>query len=1170
MKSKSRLRFYTNLFLTSALAIGGSFVIAKSALAEGTPAGTTITNTATGSFEGETSVGTVTVTSNAVTLSVLEVTGITVDTAGVNKATPAQVSADNLTPGPYQSTATEIVRGDIVYFDFRITNTGNSPTAIFIPDVTTISGTGGGIQRSVRVIAVDPDGLVATNAPTVLTTLVPNGGGITTAFLGTTDGYIPVNGTVTVRVAVEITGTQVGETTTVVLGNTAVANGQNEDYIPSPAPANRDVYTSDLALPAPIPTTGYAVGLPTANTGYAGTGRGIDQTVETDGNPVNGDTAFFRKEASNTQTATITQGIDYGDAPNSFFTVLNSATGYSNSGASHLISKVLGTDLFMGAGLPDAEANGVAAAAAADAIGDDSTTAPSIDDENGVTLPTLLSSSTNYTATVNVTNNTGSPAYLVGWIDFNKNNVFDAGEAQVFDQTSGTSTSIPTTNAITTITPIPTGTTALPKTLTWTGISGLASNDVLYARFRLTTDLSVIGNTTVTSIVAQPNRPLGIGEVEDYRITVGSVVQTPLTCDGRFYQIRATANNSNLYLINRFTNPYQDFLQSGTPTGTILNGLAYNPIDNYMYALFRGATSGSATGVTATNALYRLDNSTIVALGGITGLPNGFAPTAADFGPDGSYYVTRANGTAQSGIIELYKINISTRTATLIPLSQATGNIGDFAYNPVDGQLYGVGGGGNVTLFKINPATGAVTTATITGTSITPETWGTAFFDPIGTFYAYSNGGRFYRINKDLGVATLLSTAPTANVSDGAVCQFTSEKIDVVKAAGSVTRINPTTFDIPYTIQVKNPSTFNAPNVQITENFNLDPTFTAGSPTISIQVAPTVTSGTLTVNPSFTGLTTTTYNLLSGLNSLAAGASGTITFTVRLVYANEGNVPTTVLNNQVYASTITSTTAPGTPNPGFTFPSNIPVPPPDLLTADTSTNGNTLPLTANADTPSPTPVTLPTASNPNLLLVKRLTAINDVPIATAVNDGVASSNDDNANWFTTASTIPITATGYLQGEISRSGVKPGDRLEYTIYFLSAGDTPITNVTICDLIPPNTTFVNNAYDVVSGSSNRGIVFANSTITPTSYLTGLFDGDRAKFYPANILPPSACKKPTTDVDLNVADNTDGLVVVDVARRILAPDPAAIVELIPFATGVGAPLNSYGFVRFQVQVK
>ncbi len=219
----------------------------------------------------------------------------------------------------------------------------------------------------------------------------------------------------------------------------------------------------------------------------------------------------------------------------------------------------------------------------------------------------------------------------------------------------------------------------------------------------------------------------------------------------------------------------------------------------------------------------------------------------------------------------------------------------------------------------------------------------------------------------------------------------------------------------------------------------------------------------------------------------------------------------------------------------------------------------TVPLNSNSVTFE---VTAPIASNPRLLLVKRITAINGVAITTVVNDGLASSADDNVNWISTTSTTPVPASAppndYLKGDITRNDVIPGDRLEYTIYFLSAGDVNISNVTICDLIPPNTTFENNAY-----GSNLGIVFANST--PITPLTGLFDGDRANFYPAGSLPPTTCKKPTTNATLTAADNTDGLVVVDVVK---ISDP--LPNFLPPATGVGAPANSYGFVRFQVKVK
>jgi len=507
MKLKSRPRFYTSLLLTSALAIGGSFSLAKLALAAGTAAGTVITNTATGSFDGETSGTSGTVTSNDVTLSVLEVAGILVAPLGTpTEATVAEAGLDGATPGPYQNQQ-GINNLDIVYYDFTITNTGNSPTAIFIPDVVTIGGTNGtssGAVQRIKVIAVDPDGAgvspsIAISAVTGGTT-VPGGGAITTAFLGASNGYIPVNGTVTVRVAVQILGVQVGNTTTVVLGDTGLNNNsvgtQNQDWVISGAPV-RDVYTSDLAngTANPYPVGGF----PT-----------VDQTAETNGSPVNGDAVNFRKEASAFLSASVANAIDYGDALETsiFDTAINSASSYANSGASHIIN----TAIRIGSNATDAEADGVSTV---NADGDD---LAGTDDEDGVTLPTLLTSTTSYSATVNVTNTTGSDAYLVGWIDFNKNGAFDAGEVQVLDEVPGTPLIID---------PIATGASGVNKTLTWTlpsilPVPVLVTGDVLYARFRLTTDLNVIGSTTVASIVAQPNRPLGVGEVEDYRITVGA------------------------------------------------------------------------------------------------------------------------------------------------------------------------------------------------------------------------------------------------------------------------------------------------------------------------------------------------------------------------------------------------------------------------------------------------------------------------------------------------------------------------------------------------------------------------------------------------------------------------------------------------------------------------
>ena len=186
----------------------------------------------------------------------------------------------------------------------------------------------------------------------------------------------------------------------------------------------------------------------------------------------------------------------------------------------------------------------------------------------------------------------------------------------------------------------------------------------------------------------------------------------------------------------------------------------------------------------------------------------------------------------------------------------------------------------------------------------------------------------------------------------------------------------------------------------------------------------------------------------------------------------------------------------------------------------------------------------PTASNPNLILVKRITAVNTTSITTTVddsNDNPAtadvdeSSFDNNPNWPT-----PVDANGisqFLRGDISRNSIKPDDELEYTIYFLSSGDKPITNANVCDMIPANTTYVPGSMQI----------FFNSN---TTNLTDASNDDAGEFFASGNTPTVPC--PT--------DNGKGAVVINAADS-----PAAL----PNATAPGTPSDSYGYIRFRVKV-
>jgi uncharacterized repeat protein (TIGR01451 family) len=182
------------------------------------------------------------------------------------------------------------------------------------------------------------------------------------------------------------------------------------------------------------------------------------------------------------------------------------------------------------------------------------------------------------------------------------------------------------------------------------------------------------------------------------------------------------------------------------------------------------------------------------------------------------------------------------------------------------------------------------------------------------------------------------------------------------------------------------------------------------------------------------------------------------------------------------------------------------------------------------------------ASPPNLLLVKRITAINGVNVTTIVDDP-GSTNDNAVNW-----PLPLNAANsistYLRGAIDGGVVRPNDILEYTIYFLSNGGSPVTNVNLCDLVPANSTFMPTSF---SSSPESGISL--SIGSTTTNLTNVPDADGGEYFAPRAIPSVTCS----------ATNTNGAVMVRVVQS-----PANL----PNATAPGTP-NSYGFIRFRARV-
>jgi hypothetical protein len=192
-------------------------------------------------------------------------------------------------------------------------------------------------------------------------------------------------------------------------------------------------------------------------------------------------------------------------------------------------------------------------------------------------------------------------------------------------------------------------------------------------------------------------------------------------------------------------------------------------------------------------------------------------------------------------------------------------------------------------------------------------------------------------------------------------------------------------------------------------------------------------------------------------------------------------------------------------------------------------------------------ITGSSSSSPNVLLVKRITAINGDPSSNPndqtpldqienLTTGPQAQDDNHPHWL----------DNYLQGSIQGGRVKPEDLVDYKIYFLSAGDKAAAKVKVCDRIPQNQLFAPTTFGVEQGIQ---VEVGGQTLTYTNRL----DGDAATFYSPGESLPSFCGVDGSDPNINPT----GAIVVDLGT-------------LPKSTSSGTPSNSYGFINFRATVK
>lgn len=204
---------------------------------------------------------------------------------------------------------------------------------------------------------------------------------------------------------------------------------------------------------------------------------------------------------------------------------------------------------------------------------------------------------------------------------------------------------------------------------------------------------------------------------------------------------------------------------------------------------------------------------------------------------------------------------------------------------------------------------------------------------------------------------------------------------------------------------------------------------------------------------------------------------------------------------------------------------------------------------------------------PNLLLVKRITQVNGSAftqngdnLATYINE-LGNPYDDNTLDNPAAPARPDTdkwptPSTFLLGGVNGGNVRPGDELEYTIYFLSAGDSDANTVLFCDRVPENVTFIPTSFNGQTpaagglGMGDRGILMNQGG--SISSLTNTSDGDIGQYVPAGTTLTALYPQLST-----CGTNTNGAIVVNLGT-------------LPKANSAGSPPNSYGWIRFRGKVK
>ncbi len=281
--------------------------------------------------------------------------------------------------------------------------------------------------------------------------------------------------------------------------------------------------------------------------------------------------------------------------------------------------------------------------------------------------------------------------------------------------------------------------------------------------------------------------------------------QAPLECDGGLYLTTGRPGHMTLNRVDQVTGA----LRAVGDGGLTANGLAHNPSDDFLYGI----------GTLDPHHVVRVSaDGEEIDLGAPEPMPAAWTRTyAGTFLPNGHYLVLgddvpapTPRGTAPATWAE---IDVSVAPPRVVRTfshpSLGNNDIGDVAFNPIDGRLYAFSTV-HERIVQLDLRTGAA--RPIGPRFAAPIFAGSSFFDSFGRLWLYGlrrTGGHqdtLYRIN-DVGTGRPVAVAQGPDVihSDGASCPFTigmEKRVNpVIACAGSTVTYRATITNRAITVE---------------------------------------------------------------------------------------------------------------------------------------------------------------------------------------------------------------------------------------------------------------------------------------------------------------------------------------------------------------------------------